>query len=383
MILEQTPIQIKSLAVKKLADEYVLSEVGVGGMSQDQLKLSATQYQYWEILRSGNTILKTVQVYLSQGKLISFIELLWLLEQLNARKWIFGPAAALIETIKQSHSIKSGKMNNAGRPFAEAQKKLEKSLEFMRFLGPDLRNIFSQNARVVSAAPKTQICQTGETTRDLFVVIEGFVGVYRTLSSGHKQLIGTLGPGSVFGERAFFLNVPRTADVVTLDNAQIAVFPYSEEIGKQISPNTSADLLHRLRAIQAILSSDIFQDLPTESLESLAFAGKLYSVEQGQIIIREGEIGQSFFVIVNGAFSVSKSGKPVRALGDGGVVGEVALMVSGGARTATVQAQRKSTVLEIGQDEFYNILGKNILLAKEIETLAWQRWQSDKAKVSN
>lgn len=378
MILEQTSIQIKNLQIKKSGEEFILSETGVVGGAT--LRLSPTQYQYFELLKSGQTIFKIVQTYLSQSRLVSFIEIYNLLEKLTENRWILGPSADLLATLKPVNNSKLEKLNSGGKSLGDAFAKIERSLAFMRFMGPDLRKIFSQQARVSTVLPKTLICRAGETNRDLYVVMDGHAGVYQTLPNGQQQLIGTLGPGSVFGERSFFMNVPRTADVVTLAQTQIAVFPYSEEIGRQINPQTSAELLLRLRAVQGVLSSPIFSPLPSESIESLAFSGKLFSSEPGQSIIREGEVGKSFFVIVEGAFNITQKGKLIRNIGDGGVLGEIALLVSAGARTATVTALRKSTILEITLNEFYNLLGQNLLLAKEIETIAWQRWQSDQEK---
>lgn len=378
MILEQNPIQIKNLQVKKSGEDFILTEAGVAG--GPSLKLSPTQHQYYDLLKSGKSIYQIVQSYLGQSRLVSFIEIYDLLENLSKHRWVTGHAADHFSTLSPAKNTALEKLNSQGKTLGEAFKKIEKSLAFMRFMGADLKKIFSQQAKVTTALPKTLICRTGETNRDLYVIIDGHAGVYRTLPTGQPQLIGTLGPGSVFGERSFFMNVPRTADVITLAQTQIAVFPYTNEIGQQLNPQTSAELVLRLRAIQGILSSPIFLQLPSESIESLAFAGKLFAVEPGQSIIREGESGKSFFVIVDGAFNVTQGGKIIRNIGDGGVLGEIALLVSGGARTATVTAQRKSTILEITLNEFYNLLGQNLLLAKEIETIAWQRWQSDQVK---
>jgi CRP-like cAMP-binding protein len=51
--------------------------------------------------------------------------------------------------------------------------------------------------------------------------------------------------------------------------------------------------------------------------------------------------------------------------------------MSGGQRTATVITQRDSILLEINQQNFYKVLSQNLLLAKEIESLAAHRLTND------
>ena len=375
MILERSAIKIAPVKVEKFGDTFALS-LGV-----HKVILSKTQYQYWEMLKNGQTISQIVQVYLDQGKLVSFIEIYNLLEMLVKNNWVQAPGIDLY--FNSSHSSVNAKMfgGSAVAPVttatqAEVFQKIEKSLAFLRYAGPDLRKAFSQKAQVFDVATNTLLCKAGDATRDLFVIIKGKAGIYRQNHQGRRELLSTLSEGSVFGERSFFLNSPRTADVITLDRTQIAVFPFSKEFESQINHTKSVELLSRLRALQGILTSRLFLALPSEAIEAIAFSGNLYEVKAGQAIVREHEVGKSFFIIVEGGFVVTQNGQYLRNLGEGEVVGEVALMVSSGVRTATVEAQRRSIVLEISMSDFYQILGDNLFLAKEIESIAWKRFET-------
>ena len=61
-------------------------------------------------------------------------------------------------------------------------------------------------------------------------------------------------------------------------------------------------------------------------------------VEAGKVLAREGEIGQEFFVIVDGEVSVTRDGEEINRLGPGDFFGEIALIWDSPRRTATVTA---------------------------------------------
>lgn len=81
-------------------------------------------------------------------------------------------------------------------------------------------------------------------------------------------------------------------------------------------------------------------ELEDASAKEVALLAKLFDeVEypQGSVLMREGEVGQQAFVIVEGSVSVTLRGKTLANLGPGQVVGEMALM-DGEPRSATVTA---------------------------------------------
>ncbi|HRO67636.1 MAG TPA: cyclic nucleotide-binding domain-containing protein, partial [Pseudobdellovibrionaceae bacterium] len=91
------------------------------------------------------------------------------------------------------------------------------------------------------------------------------------------------------------------------------------------------------------------------------------------VICKEGDQGDSCFVIIQGSVTVSKGPKTIGVLGPGEAFGEIALFFTQGTRTATVMAQRNTSVLEIKAKDFYGMLSENLLLAAEFEKLALAR----------
>ncbi len=85
----------------------------------------------------------------------------------------------------------------------------------------------------------------------------------------------------------------------------------------------------------------------------------------GEVVIREGEDGDRFFIVLKGAFLVTRKGAPIRPLGPGEHFGEMAL-IRNRPRVATVAAQQPGELLAIGRTDFYAILQKKPRLAVKI-----------------
>ena len=55
----------------------------------------------------------------------------------------------------------------------------------------------------------------------MYIILKGKVAVYKNFRATGEVLIATLGPGEFFGEMSLFLEEPRNATVVTLENSLV------------------------------------------------------------------------------------------------------------------------------------------------------------------
>jgi CRP-like cAMP-binding protein len=90
-------------------------------------------------------------------------------------------------------------------------------------------------------------------------------------------------------------------------------------------------------AAQLLKQVPLFSDLDDRDREDIAGSMKQRTFSAGQQIAVEGESGVGFFVIQDGAATVTVHGDEVRRLGPGDYFGEIALIAQS-ARTATVTA---------------------------------------------
>jgi len=82
----------------------------------------------------------------------------------------------------------------------------------------------------------------------------------------------------------------------------------------------------------------LFAGLDKKSLERLAKQMKERTFREGASVTAQGEHGVGFFVIAEGSATVSIDGDVKATLGPGDYFGEMALILKGGTRSATVTA---------------------------------------------
>jgi flavin reductase (DIM6/NTAB) family NADH-FMN oxidoreductase RutF len=98
----------------------------------------------------------------------------------------------------------------------------------------------------------------------------------------------------------------------------------------------------------------VFSALPPELLEPILAAGVERVYEEGEAIMRTGEAGDAMVLVVEGSATIERGGRKV-PVAPGELVGEIAVL-DGGPRTATVAAESRVRVLEIGRDELMRVL---------------------------
>jgi GNAT superfamily N-acetyltransferase len=75
-------------------------------------------------------------------------------------------------------------------------------------------------ARQLGVAAGDTVLREGERGDDMYLILEGAVEVSRVLPRG-RRVLTTLGAGQIFGEGAFLLGTPRSADVVALGECHL------------------------------------------------------------------------------------------------------------------------------------------------------------------
>jgi CRP-like cAMP-binding protein len=92
-------------------------------------------------------------------------------------------------------------------------------------------------------------------------------------------------------------------------------------------------------------------------------------IGEGEVLMRQGEPGDLFYVIDTGSLEVSISGRVVAILVPGDHVGEIALLRNV-PRTATVTAREDGELLALERDDFLRAVTGFALSTAEAERIA-------------
>jgi hypothetical protein len=99
-----------------------------------------------------------------------------------------------------------------------------------------------------------------------------------------------------------------------------------------------------------IVVSPLFKDFSVEELVAVIAGLKLLTFDRGKVILREGEPGNSLYMLTSGKVKafVKKDGKqvPIAELEEGAFFGEMSIL-TGKPRTATIVATESSELLEL------------------------------------
>ncbi len=116
------------------------------------------------------------------------------------------------------------------------------------------------------------------------------------------------------------------------------------------------------RALQVLRAVKPFDLLAAPKLERVARRLVPVAATDGQVLIREGDPGDRFFVIARGTVGVWKGGTRVAALGAGDYFGEIALLRDV-PRTATVIAEGPAELFALEREEFLATVAASRALA--------------------
>lgn len=110
------------------------------------------------------------------------------------------------------------------------------------------------------------------------------------------------------------------------------------------------------RALELLRAVPLFAPLAPPQLESVARRGRWVTVEPGEILIREGETGDAYYVLESGELEFHQGETFLRRAAERGYgFGEIALLRDV-PRTATVRAVMPSVLLTLGRADFLEVV---------------------------
>jgi CRP/FNR family transcriptional regulator, cyclic AMP receptor protein len=107
----------------------------------------------------------------------------------------------------------------------------------------------------------------------------------------------------------------------------------------------------------------LFRGLGNEELTAISKLCKPMAFGEGDVMVKEGDAGLGFYLIVKGSATVRHKGKTVAQLKRGSFFGEMSLLDSG-PRSADVVASEPTSCLVLLRWNFWSLVSKNNKIAK-------------------
>lgn len=178
-------------------------------------------------------------------------------------------------------------------------------------------------------------------------------GEFKIIVDG--EYFATFGQGETFGERALIQNAPRAATVQSLQPSEVWVLhrdDYRVTVAREAEKK-------KTRLVEFIKSIETFKHFVKKDFETLADSFEERKYKENELVIKQGEAGDRFYVIMHGIAMMTKkkNGRitDTAELTTGKYFGELAL-TTGAPRAATITAHAGLTCLELSKEDFDNLM---------------------------
>ena len=238
----------------------------------------------------------------------------------------------------------------------------------LKHLPENLRGRLREKSQFIEAPKGTRLCTQGQVDRSMFVLTDGRVGVTRRHVGG-EQFITALEPGAIFGEVGLFKGEPRTANVRALTDSRLLWIRFDASKGHlALDDQRFAFLQNRIWLHQSLISSDLFSDLPLETIDQILASGEIKDAPANMNITEQGKVEKTFYILIEGKADVYVDQKKVRTLSKGAAFGEIALFENS-PRTATVRTKSPAKLFCLDEENFWHLMSSHLGLAVSIERL--------------
>ncbi len=218
--------------------------------------------------------------------------------------------------------------------------------------GKGVANFFQRLTELVSDRED----QRDEASPGRFIPIDGPTDL------AYDNRVAYIGPGELFGEMSCMSFYPRSATVRAVEETEVLEMLRNvlHMLQKNKRFKAELDRSYRQRALATHLRSvPMLAGITDDFIDYLRDRVELIRYEAGQVICRQGETADAFYLIRIGFVKVTQNfpgGEMVlQYLARGGYFGEIGLL-GGGARVATCSALDHVEVVRIRAEDFHAML---------------------------
>jgi ABC-type lipoprotein export system ATPase subunit/CRP-like cAMP-binding protein len=209
--------------------------------------------------------------------------------------------------------------------------------------------------------PDASIIRQGEAGDKFYILLNGKADVYISQAGGGEVLVNQLKRGQYFGEMALLGGGIRSATVKASSEGQVSVLALDENAFNSLikdSPSLREELNDIIEKRNIYNQLQIISSLNQKALASILRETKPVTYESEHEIIKQGDVGNSFYLLVEGRVDIlvrDEQGHEelVNQLPRGSYFGEMALM-GDPRRQASVRVSRgrSAKIIQLSADEF-------------------------------
>jgi len=204
----------------------------------------------------------------------------------------------------------------------------------------------------------TRLIEQGADGDCLYVVEEGQMNCFIKQPDGKDEKVKECVAGDVFGELALLYNCPRKASVVAANRCVL----WELDRGSFTHIVKSATVKRREQFEAFLKSVPLLQSLQDYQRNSICDALQPVIFQKGEVIIKQGDPGDIFYILEEGSAAVTKvyvaetPPQEVLKYGPGDYFGELALL-NNEPRAATVTATEECRCYSVSRKSFTSLLG--------------------------
>ncbi|GMM34473.1 cAMP-dependent protein kinase regulatory subunit [Saccharomycopsis crataegensis] len=222
-------------------------------------------------------------------------------------------------------------------------------------LEDDAMNTVLHALQEQSFARGSTVIQQGDEGEFFYLIEKGEVDFF--VDGNH---VASGGPGSSFGELALMYHAPRAATVKA--KTALIVWALDRLTFRRILLEVTAR--KRLMYEEFLKDVTILAGLSSYQRSKLADALHTEVYKTGDVIIKQGDVGENFYLIEQGEAEILKDSKGViGSISKGDYFGEIALL-NDLPRQATIKAKTQVKVATLGKSGFQRLLGPVVEVLK-------------------
>ncbi|MBE0603643.1 MAG: mechanosensitive ion channel family protein [Deltaproteobacteria bacterium] len=146
-------------------------------------------------------------------------------------------------------------------------------------------------------------------------------------------------------------------------------FPHREIISKEAAVPFSGE---HASVADALVRAEILKSLNEEEIRKLSEAVHVVVFGPGEDVVRQGEAGESLFIVRRGTLDVRIDGASVGTLREGNIFGEMSLL-TGEKRAATVSAATEARLIRISKGDLEPVIRANPRLLESLSAILAER----------